>query len=459
MQQDKQPFPLERTDCLTIHNNSRDILKSQFMYYYIINVPFYYFSKMKPIPKPVFPNAPVIQSDRQHYINSLIALYKSQANLPKTEIVAKCVALEYGIASNNKQKGEYLSQIKRLMFNLKKYGSESGKPLQNVNTVDSVRGKHGDVYDFDKVFNHLKFICISRERLQRHGVVMEQPDLLPLPDLVNCDHCQREFKPSQIKLESKCTFHPGKIQTSTYENIKLGKKIYGTQYTDRAFTCCKQQTGQSTGCKSLNHHVFKLKNSGELQTVKPFKSITQLRRQFGITNDSNIQKKRAEKIKAIGLDCEMCYTNKGFEMMKISISDFKTEKPLLNSIVHPDGDLIIDLNSHVSGVDEIPQSALTFDELLVKLAELTDENTIIVGHGLENDLNVLRMIYPLIVDTAIILSDNQVDVRRKDPLKKLAWDYLSENIQSGSHDSLEDAIIPIKIIKKYIVQRLDRIKY
>lgn len=414
---------------------------------------------MKAIPKPVFPNAPVIQSDRQHYINTLITLYKTKSDLPKNELVAKCVSLEFNIASHNKQKGEYLSQIKRLMFNLKKYGTESGKPKEVVNTDDSVKGKHGDVYGFDQVFNHLKSICISKDRLKRHGVVMEAPDPLPLPNLINCDHCQREFEPSRIKDESLCTFHPGKVLTSTYENIKLGKKIYGTQYADRAFSCCKQQTGQSTGCKSLNHHVFKFKKSGELQTVKPFKSISQLRRQFGISNDSNIQKKRAEKIKAIGLDCEMCYTNKGFEMMKVSISDFKTEKPLLNSIVHPDGDLIIDLNSHVSGVDEIPTSALTFDELLVKLAELTDENTIIVGHGLENDLNVLRLIYPLIVDTAIILSENQVDVRRKDPLKKLAWDYLSENIQGGSHDSLEDAIIPIKIIKKYIVQRLDRIKY
>jgi RNA exonuclease 1 len=89
---------------------------------------------------------------------------------------------------------------------------------------------------------------------------------------------------------------------------------------------------------------------------------------------------------------------------------------------------------------------------------MTDENTIVIGHGLENDLNVLRLIYPRIVDTAILFSENQINPRRKDPLKKLAWNFLSENIQGKQHDSLEDAIVPARIVKKHIEKVLNRKK-
>lgn len=417
---------------------------------------------MRAAPKPVVPNAPAAHADRQRYINSLVTLFREKRPQWSAKQVADhSVVLEHSIASSCRQRGEYLAQIKRALFNVKKYGNEKGlaePQTQQTQVAGSLKGKYGTVYSSDHVIAHLKSLCISSERLQRHGYVVEAPAALDLPTRVPCGHCKHDFELAHIRAETKCTFHYGKILTSTYENLKLGKKIYGTQYADRTYSCCKQPVGQSDGCRSLKHHVFKLQSAAHLQKVKAFKTIAQLRRQFNISMDSNVQKKRADKIKAIGLDCEMCYTNLGFEMMKISVSDFLTEKPLLNSIVHPDGDLIIDLNSHVSGVDSIPPSAMTFDELLVKLAELTDENTIIIGHGLENDLNVLRLIHPLIVDTAILLSENQVQVNRKDPLKKIAWQYLSENIQADSHDSLEDAVIPIRIIKKFITQRLDRAK-
>ncbi|GME70985.1 unnamed protein product [Ambrosiozyma monospora] len=201
--------------------------------------------------------------------------------------------------------------------------------------------------------------------------------------------------------------------------------------------------------------------------MKPFKKISQIQRerteltksiaqpvnkkQEPVANqigEKSEDSKANKKLKAIGLDCEMCYTNLGFEMMKLSIVDFETNKLILDEIVKPEGDLIIDLNTHVSGVSEIPSDAMTFDDVMNKLADITDDGTICIGHGLENDLNVLRLIYSNVVDTAILFSENQIDPMRKDPLKKLAWKYLSKNIQGNQHDSLEDALIPIEIVRK-----------
>lgn len=419
------------------------------------------------VPKPVVPFAPLRQEERQHYLNLLYRQYVEVRDKYRRKFSAtnKAIEKEYAIANSNKQKGEYLSQIKKILFSLKKYGSEDGKPVTNAtsngNTENSqmesaVKSQYNFIHSFENVLKELDELCISVARLKRHGYVTENIEDEELPEFADCAHCGEKFNISKIDSQVKCFFHPGKIQTSTYENLKLGKKIYGTQYADWSFSCCKQKKGESRGCQTLNHHVFKLQKAGQLNTVKPFKTIQKLRSELRIDQNSKLQVQRKDKIKAVGIDCEMCYTNLGFEMMKVSITDFKSQKGLIDCVVHPDGDLVIDLNSHVSGVTEIPKSAMTFDEVMIKLAELTDEDTIIVGHGLENDLNVLRLIYPKIVDTAIILSENQVDPRRKDPLKQLAWKYLSENIQLGEHDSLEDAIIPMRIIKAFIGQRLDR---
>ena len=456
----------------------------------------------KLLPKTVLPFAPLRHDERLHYLNLLYKQYRlanSQFHNNKDSnnaLIVKSVSKEYSISKECKSKMEYLHVVKKIMFNLKKYGLEeinshtkessstlsknninntnnngtipnaSNAVTENLNsnelpkTVELRSNENNKTDDFTNIYNELKDLCVPFHRLKRHNYVMDIPSDSKndhkFQDTINCAHCGTIFRLCDIKNIVNCTFHPGKRITTTYENLNKGKKIYGTDYASKFYSCCNEPIGQSNGCSKLNHHVYKFDNPLDLHKSKPFVKINQLRKKLDIKEDSKANQLRKEKIKAIALDCEMCYTDKGFEMMKLSVIDFKTEKKLIDSIIHPDGELIIDLNSHVSGVDSIPKDALTFDEVMIKLAYLTDENTIIVGHGLENDLNVLRLIYPKIVDTAILFSENQVNVRRKDPLKKLAWTYLSENIQGKEHDSLEDALVPTRIVKKHIKKILKR---
>lgn len=69
-----------------------------------------------------------------------------------------------------------------------------------------------------------------------------------------------------------------------------------------------------------------------------------------------------------------------------------------------------------------------------------------MGHGLENDLNVMRIIHDRIIDTAILYSTG----RYKSSLKNLTFETLSEKIQTGEHDSSQDAIATMNVIKKKI---------
>jgi RNA exonuclease 1 len=443
----------------------------------------------KLVPTPVLPFAPARHDERIHYLNLLYNQYKqardksTDSTLTDNDLRVKTVQTEYQLAMSNKNKMQYQHALKMLMFNLKKKGIEGAvgdtaklqtgttskttahtvaSPIGNDPAKKLAANSTDDVDNFDNVLRELNELCIPIQRLKRHEYVTEIPTL-PSPDYtspttVKCSRCGIDFRIEDIKKPVKCVFHPGKRLTSTYQNFNMGRKVYGTDYTNRTYLCCKEPIGQSQGCKSLQHHVYKLEKPTDLHLNKPFQKIDNLRSALNIDSNSKIQQLRKSKISAVALDCEMCYTNRGFELMKLSVIDFKTEKKLMDNIIHPDGDLIIDLNSHVSGVDEIPKDSLTFDEALIKLAHMTDENTIVIGHGLENDLNVLRLIYPRIVDTAILFSENQINPRRKDPLKKLAWNFLSENIQGKQHDSLEDAIVPARIVKKHIEKVLNRKK-
>ena len=87
-----------------------------------------------------------------------------------------------------------------------------------------------------------------------------------------------------------------------------------------------------------------------------------------------------------------------------------------------------------------------------KLWEYCDENTIIIGHGLDHDLKCLRVLHPRVVDTAILFSKVE---GRKSGLKKLAEKELKWSIQedvgdSIGHDSVEDCRTCIELVLKYL---------
>jgi len=67
-------------------------------------------------------------------------------------------------------------------------------------------------------------------------------------------------------------------------------------------------------------------------------------------------------------------------------------------------------------------------------------DTILVGHGLENDLRALNLIHGTILDTAVVFPHfNGLPFRRS--LRSLVSSYLKRDIQVSTwgHDSYEDA--------------------
>jgi hypothetical protein len=154
---------------------------------------------------------------------------------------------------------------------------------------------------------------------------------------------------------------------------------------------------------------------------------------------------------------------------------------LIDVLVRPIGE-VLDLNTRFSGVSldqfnkatpygtktEGVNSASEDGELESELMKVESpaaarkllfdkigRNTALIGHAIDNDLNVLRVIHPFIVDT-VLLYPHPRGLPARYGLKMLTNKYLSRNIQDQQtgHDSKEDAkatgeLVRLKVHEKW----------
>jgi hypothetical protein len=234
----------------------------------------------------------------------------------------------------------------------------------------------------------------------------------------------------------------------------------------KRYRCCNESVGDSVGCTKSDHHVFKVKDVKRLASSLNFANTPETG--------------RTKLDRAVCFDCEMGYTVHGLEVIRLTATSWPTEEELLDVLVKPKGE-ILDLNSRYSGVwpedivdaevwtnleqpppppppppsdatngtkppkrklkiVESPQAAR---ELLFSLIT---PDTPLIGHGLENDLNGIRIIHPAVIDT-VLLYPHHRGLPYRCGLKMLTEQYLNKAIQvedSGEnaprgHDSAEDA--------------------
>jgi hypothetical protein len=186
--------------------------------------------------------------------------------------------------------------------------------------------------------------------------------------------------------------------------------------------------------------------------------------------------------RAISIDCEMGYTTFGMEMIRLSALSWPGAEDLIDVLVRPMGE-VLDLNTRFSGVSldqfnkAIPygtnpeegadsasedgglESGLMKVESPAAARQLlfnkVGRNTALIGHAIDNDLNVLRVIHPFIVDT-VLLYPHPRGLPVKYGLKMLTNKYLNRSIQDRQtgHDSKEDAeatgeLVRLKVHEKW----------
>lgn len=358
------------------------------------------------LPKEVTP-APAQMSTRKHYIKVMRDIILKVDPEEETPII-KATAIEFEVASTSKT-STYVQLIKRKAYEL-------GHP-------EKFKTKSTDWTD-QELLQALEKLVIPLEKLERFGYITRAPKpAIPSSNRV-CRRCSIEFKLDDQLDIGRCLYHEGKIM----------KKDKST----RIYTCCGAEVSPDTDpCASAEHHVFSWSSPGEMHFFLPFKSTKLL---FP-TNP--------KACKAVGIDCEMGFTTQGFELLRITAIDFLTGEEVIDILVRPFGE-VVDLNTKFSGIAQISEDAEEFQAAIARLGSVIDHETILIGHGLENDLNAMRFLHSRVVDTAILYPKHKATPKFRYSLKQLCFEFLGRTIQTGEHDSSEDSLAAIDIVKHFI---------
>jgi len=169
------------------------------------------------------------------------------------------------------------------------------------------------------------------------------------------------------------------------------------------------------------------------------------------TNYHKFRPATPETKKMVALDCEMCRAQDGnLQLARISILD-SDETVLYDKFIKP----ILPITDYLtrwSGITEEmlnSEKAIPFDTMMEELSVFLSEDTILVGHSLENDLLAMKLIHTKVLDTSV-LYPHQTE-GHKNSLKYLAERFLNGlMIQGGEHDSVQDALATLRLAQLFL---------
>lgn len=159
----------------------------------------------------------------------------------------------------------------------------------------------------------------------------------------------------------------------------------------------------------------------------------------------------ANKSHIYALDCEFCKAGTQSVLTRISLIDFQGEV-VFDELVKPEEE-ITDYVTKYSGITEemLKDVTTTIHDIQDLFLKHVSSEDILVGHSLESDLNVMKIMHSKVVDTSIIYEHNR-GPPSKPSLRWLAQQYLKSDIQTGEdhghgHSSIEDAKACLDLVK------------
>lgn len=154
----------------------------------------------------------------------------------------------------------------------------------------------------------------------------------------------------------------------------------------------------------------------------------------------------------VALDCEMVATRSGSALAQCSILSYKGEV-LFHNYIRP-VDLIVDYRTRWSGILPLHMKSAMPHQLAVNQIKKILEDKICVGHDLCHDFSVLGISFMRshVRDTAHFKPLRTLAglVSNQNPsLRNLARHLLKREIQTGCHNSLEDARAALDLYQKH----------
>lgn len=451
-----------------------------------------------------------------HRLNKLVADDKdaSIAALKMSPNALVKFAVDTEADALAKQSAIYVNVVKNLIIRYKKMTMqqwvelrrEEVKNAQSATTVTTGRSKDEGPVKLDtglsvnEELDLLDRFILRPEQLKQADFIVQPPTeeevaearktTKSLGGYETCDRCASRFQVYTFPKEDGSLASGGHCTYHWARPIRPSKEKGALERPHASYPCCGQATG-APGCTTATHHVFKISaaNVGRLGNILQFERTPE---------NPNVQRI------AVAFDCEMGYTTCGMELIRLSALKWPTNEPMIDVLVRPHG-RIFDLNTKWSGVTmEQWHSALPIEpgtgvpltepdtassdgtkstprmKMLASpsaarrlLTSFISPKTVLIGHAIDNDLNVVRLIHPSIVDTSLLYPHSS-GLPFRYGLKRLAKDWLNLTIQTqndakpaGStvdkevvqgHDSMEDSRAAGDLVRFKIMREWQKLK-
>ncbi|WFC95334.1 RNA exonuclease 3 [Malassezia brasiliensis] len=202
--------------------------------------------------------------------------------------------------------------------------------------------------------------------------------------------------------------------------------------------------GEKQTCARCGPHVFKEEADEALHKRAPYTTFAQLAKDVGVEHSA---------LEIAALDCEMSYTTAGLSVTRITLVDEMGEV-VFDELIRCSGDVrVLDFNTQFSGIQpkEYEENAvLDLHAARRALVQYIGPNTILIGHGLENDLRAIRVVHTNIVDTCQLFPHPR-GLPFRLALRDLVATHLGKIIQAGGsavgHSSAEDAQTTLELVR------------
>lgn len=262
-----------------------------------------------------------------------------------------------------------------------------------------------------------------------------------------CVRCKQDFlvdeQSGQYLTRDECSYHWGKYH-----------RCYDGPAVVNRWTCCNALDEAAGGCTRHELHVW----TGSVVGVNgPYRDFVHTRPRRGQAGGKASSSATSAGVYA--LDCEMSYTGRGLDVTKVSLVALNGQL-VYEHYVRPDAD-IVDYNTRYSGVtakDLKSAGVKTLAEVQRDLLQLIDADTILIGHGLDNDLRALRLVHNTLIDTSITFPHSSGFPYRR-ALRQLTKTHLNREIQSGDgatgHSSFEDSRACMELMLWRVRRELD----
>lgn len=311
-------------------------------------------------------------------------------------------------------------------------GNSSGSSVDNSDFEQEVTSSDSsDIGEYSSSSTESNFFDHNYyQRVTRRNSNVEYYSTIELMAIERkCARCHKSFyvnrEDGEYLYEEKCVHHWGKLRSGL-----------GGAHCD-LWECCRSRE-TSRGCTTADFHVW----TGAVPGYNgPFDDYVRTKLAQTVPQDGNYG--------VYGIDCEMCFTRRGLELVKVTVVDMDG-RVVYDTLVRPDVE-IIDYNTRFSGI-----SAHDLENVTKRLIDVQQDllsfifaETILIGHGMENDLRALKLLHATVIDTCVAFP-HFLGYPYRSSLKTLARTVLRRDIQVSEHDSVEDSRIVVDLMLRRV---------